>query len=392
MNYRKPFKVILLLASFVVASSCQTTLQAGPTAPAEPTRTFPSPDGMESPAQPAETQKVDLPLVVNQPATVSQEPAPEPTASVEQPVIPIPLAGPLTNPEAEISGLAWYREDLVLLPQYPQRMSEAGQPGQVFLLPASSILAFLDGESDEPLVPRAVSFLSPDLDELIPDFEGFEGIAFAGQRVFLTIESGGLGPMMSYLIAGRFAPDTGSIQLEASTLSPIPPQSGLINRGEEALVALGDHLLTIYETNGTEITPDPLAHRFRLDTLEMDTVPFPQIEYRITDASNSDEEGRFWVLNVFFPADVAILPLIDPIAEYFGRGPTHESQLSVERLLEFEATPNGVALTGRPPVQLELGDALEFRNWEGLAILPGRGFLLATDRYPETLLAFVPLP
>jgi hypothetical protein len=44
----------------------------------------------------------------------------------------------------------------------------------------------------------------------------------------------------------------------------------------------------------------------------------------------------------------------------------------------------------RPPIQLELIDDLHPRNWEGLVRLDPHGFLLATDTYPETLLAFVP--
>jgi hypothetical protein len=32
------------------------------------------------------------------------------------------------------------------------------------------------------------------------------------------------------------------------------------------------------------------------------------------------------------------------------------------------------------------------RNWEGLAQLEGKGLLLATDKYPTTLLAFIPFP
>ena len=51
----------------------------------------------------------------------------------------------------------------------------------------------------------------------------------------------------------------------------------------------------------------------------------------------------------------------------------------------------GVELSGRAPVELELAP-METRNWEGLALLEGRGFLIATDKYPSTLLAFVPLP
>jgi hypothetical protein len=64
----------------------------------------------------------------------------------------------------------------------------------------------------------------------------------------------------------------------------------------------------------------------------------------------------------------------------------------VERLVElqFDAS-TGVSLTGLPPIQLQL-EPMETRNWEGLVLLDDRGFLIATDKYPGTLLAFVPYP
>ena len=46
-------------------------------------------------------------------------------------------------------------------------------------------------------------------------------------------------------------------------------------------------------------------------------------------------------------------------------------------------------LTDTPPILLRL-DASVGRNWEGIARLGDRGFLIATDKFPETLLGFVP--
>jgi hypothetical protein len=40
---------------------------------------------------------------------------------------------------------------------------------------------------------------------------------------------------------------------------------------------------------------------------------------------------------------------------------------------------------------LELVSDDDTRNWEGLVRLDDYGFLLATDKYPRTILAFVPL-
>jgi hypothetical protein len=67
----------------------------------------------------------------------------------------------------------------------------------------------------------------------------------------------------------------------------------------------------------------------------------------------------------------------------------------VERLVEFQLSHAGIVLVDRPPIQLELPDNLLGmigRNWEGLVRLDERGFLLATDTFPGTILAFVPTP
>jgi len=44
----------------------------------------------------------------------------------------------------------------------------------------------------------------------------------------------------------------------------------------------------------------------------------------------------------------------------------------------------------QPPVELELIDAQTSRNWEGIARLDKRGFLVVTDEHPGTILAFIP--
>jgi len=49
-------------------------------------------------------------------------------------------------------------------------------------------------------------------------------------------------------------------------------------------------------------------------------------------------------------------------------------------------------MTTTPAVQLQLLDDEHCRNWEGIVRLGDVGLLLATDRYPETILAYVPLP
>jgi hypothetical protein len=321
-------------------------------------------------------------------------PVAEPGAAPEAPVIEIPLADPLTQPDAQISGLAWYGDHLILLPQYPDFSLKEGD-GAVYALPRADLLAYLDGRTAGPLQPVPVPFAAPGLADQVDGYEGYEAITFFGDQAFLTIEADTARGMRAYLVSGWMAPDLSSLKLDTATLTEIPAQSDSGNKSDEALLVAGDRLVTIYEVNGAGVNPSPVAHLFDLGLAPAGTIPFPQVEYRITDATDLDGEGRFWATNYFFPGDTDLRPGTDPLAERYGWGPSHTPEGAVERLVEFQLTHAGIALADRPPIQLELPDNLLGmigRNWEGLARLDQRGFLLATDTFPTTILAFVPGP
>lgn len=315
-------------------------------------------------------------------------PTPSPSATAagsapEQTVIHIPLAGPAARSNAEISGMAWYEDYLILLPQYPGRLGNA-----VFALSKANIIAYLDGAGTGPLEPQAIPFDDGNVSKQIDQFQGYEAIAFAGNRAFLTIESGRGAGMMGYLAAGNIAADLSILELDATHTTPIEPQSTLDNATDESLFIVGETLVTLYEENGADVNPSPIAHRFDFDLNLLDTCPFPNIEYRITDAAEPDG-GRFWGINYFYPEDEPQAPT-DPIAEQYGKGPTHSQNAWVERLVLFEYSDSGITLVEQAPVPFELSD--ESRNWEGLVQLDDRGFLLVTDKYPETILGFVKRP
>jgi len=312
------------------------------------------------------------------------------TEPQEQKVRVIPLSGRLANGWAEVSGLAWYGEHLIILPQYPDRFSSE-ENGRIFAVSKRSIQTFLSGHSNAPIKPHEIAFVAPDVKERIKGFEGYEAIAFKGDRVFMTIESKPSETMMGYLISGNIAPDLSAIRLDPNSLREIPPQAQLDNMGEEALLVVKDRVLTLYEANGAKVNPDPSAHVFDPSLRPRGTIPFPRIEYRVTDATATDAEGHFWVINVFFPGDHEKLkPAPDVWVTKYGAGPTHSRSASVERLVEFQYTGTQIRSTDGVPIQLELN--ARPRNWEGVVRLDNKGFLLVTDRYPETLLGFVPGP
>jgi hypothetical protein len=307
----------------------------------------------------------------------------------EYPVHLLPLAAPLNSPQAEISAMDWHEDTLILVPQYPQRFSDSNQ-GALFTLDKADILSFLNGETASPLEPRTVPLVAPGLVERIPGFEGFEAIAFSGDRVYMTIESRP-SQMLGYLVTGYADPDLGWISLDASSLTPIQPQTGISNLSDEALVIFGNRLITIYEANGTAVNPAPVAHLFDASLQPRDQLSFPNIEYRLTDTTRVDDNGRFWAINTFYTGDTSLYPSLDPLAVEFGEGATHSQGEVVERLLEFQFSEQGIVLADTPPIQLELTDTQHTRNWEAIVRLDDLGFIIATDEFPETLLAFVPL-
>jgi hypothetical protein len=309
----------------------------------------------------------------------------------EQPVRLVPLA--LDIDKAQISGLAWHGDNLVILPQYPNWQGTPGD-GCVQVLDRAAISAFLYGVSDNPVVPWEVPFITSGLEAGIPGFQGYEAMAIVGDRVFVTVEAElSHNDMLGYIVAGTVESDLSAIRLHPETLVSIKPQARVPNASYETLVYAGDRLIAIYEANGVNVNPQPEAYVLDLEFNHVDTVPFPQLEYRITDATPADEQGRFWAINFYWPGDKGdYTPGPDQISARWGMGPTHARTGAVERLVQFQYTESGITLVDRPPVPLRLLDAGNTRNWEGLVPFGDEGFLIITDEFPETLLGFVEGP
>lgn len=324
-----------------------------------------------------------------QPAPLADVPPALRGKAPEQPVVLLSLGGPLQSDNAELSGLAWYGEHLVMLPQYPG-WEHDGTPC-LYTVSKADLLARLDHTASGPLEPRCIVFDSGGLEKRITAFEGYEAIGFAGDRAFLTVETHqrtGKG----FLVTGRIAPDLSVLKLEAAPQATLPLPSDVSNAGFEALVVGEDRVLALYEANGARVNPAPAAQSFDQSMAHPGKLSLPAIEYRITDATSLDAAGRFWVMNYNYPpTQHHFKPAPDPFMARYGTGPTHAQKPQVERLIELQVNDVGIVLTDRPPIQLQLTSEVP-RNWEGLVRLDDRGFLLATDKFPGTLLGFVPWP
>ncbi len=328
-------------------------------------------------------------ITPTQPASEPDAASPPPAANDEHPVISIPMAPPLNDRRAELSGMAWHGDDLILLPQFPNRFDN-----HLYALAKADIAAYLRGESDEPLTARPIAFDDGALHALLEGFDGFEAIAFDGDRAFLTIESRTSFGMLGVLVGGEMAANGEALALNPFVQASIPVQATLNNMTDETVFVTGDEVVTIYEANGRSINPSAVVHRFTQDLKPNGVAPMVNMEYRITDATALDEEGRFWAINYLWPGDADKLRLADdPLAPERNAINAGESPTPIERLVEFQwLGDEGVALTGVPPVNLRLLPGGVSRNWEGIVRFQDGdldGFLLVTDEFPSTMLGFV---
>jgi len=304
-------------------------------------------------------------------------------------VRPIGLAGPLSTSSAEISGMDWYGEYLIILPQY----FDHAEGRVLYAVPKSVILGYLQGSTSTPLEVIRIPVEDQFFGAGSQGFEGYEAITFKGDRVYLTVELSTGGGMAGYLISGEIDSDLSRVVLDIEDRQPIPLQQQIDNLSDETILEAGDRLITIFEANGAVDNPFPSVHVFDTNLHLVGELPFPTIEYRVTDATRLDSENNFWVVNTYTLGAFGLTPQEDMIGNQFGEGCTHAKYGWVERLVELHYDPDsGITFTDSPPIQLVLKGYVYSRNWEGIVRLDDLGFLIVTDEFPETILGFVPLP
>jgi hypothetical protein len=302
----------------------------------------------------------------------------------EAAVITLHLGAPLDQASAELSSLTWAEEWLILLPQYPSRFND-----QIFKLDKQTITTALDNNPATELTPLPVKFNSNGLEKTIAGFEGYEAITTVDHTAYLTIEAGSV-KTGGFLVRAEWNQNFDELTLDPDSMMPIEPQAALSNTSDESIMVFGQRIVTLYEANGANVNPDPVAHMFNPDLQMVGSLSMPTIEYRITDATQPDQNGLFWAINYFFPGDREKLnPAEDQLVIQYEQGETHAASQVVERLVAFQFSEDGIVLAPLLPIQLQLLPDDEARNWEGIVRLDQRGFLLVTDKFPETILAFV---
>ena len=289
----------------------------------------------------------------------------------------IKLEGPITNPKQEISGMDWYGEKLFLLPENLGRY--------LFILSKDEIQEhIMSGRGS--LKPKKTIFNTPDYSNFILGFDGFEALAFDGNDVYILIEAEQDGIMVGYLAWGSINPNSYEINIGEKNIQKINTPIQIDNLSFESIVNHNRRLLLIYEANGSNLRKDPYQLSFSVNDLSLARIKSPNIEYRITDATKI-KNNKFWAINYYWPGDKKDL---NPGLDRLRKNRDNDPNQTIERLVEFKIKKNKLKLTKKKPVDLILEEGSS-RNWEAIARLGESGFLIATDKYPRMILAYVKL-
>ncbi len=304
----------------------------------------------------------------------------------------LPLDGPLAHPRAEVSGLTWKDESLIILPQFPDIFGHDDFLG-FFMLDKAEILSRIDDLNPAALVPVKVYCEAAGLMRIISGFDGLEAMGIMEDRVYMTVEAKDDTVMAGYLVCGHYGMTDNQVVIDMTRLTSIPMGVNIPNIAEESMIISGDKVITFSEANGKNICEKPMAKIFDKTINFLGSIPFPAIEYRVTDATALDSEGRFWIMNYFYPGDREKLePATDQEVMKFGAPEDWSEGQCVERLLELRLLDDRIVRTETPPINLRLSEDGRCRNWEAIVRFDNDGFLLMTDKYPGTLLAYVPNP
>jgi len=273
----------------------------------------------------------------------------------------IPLDGLITDRKQEISGMATYRDNVILLPE--------NLNGYYFYIPFLEITNTLN--TGDTILPVQKTLTTRKLKERYPGLDGFEAIAFNGDDVYIMIEVRIDDKMAGLLIWGTITSLTMEIDIPEENIMLIKPPAQIDNFSFESLTIVDNQLIMIYEANGSKTIARPFQYVVNLGDMDINKTPFPNIDFRLTDAT-SVIDNRFWMINYYWTGDKETLGV--------------PNDVGIERLVEFKLGYNGIEQSSSDYITL---DNLEDQhNWEGL-IRFGNGFLICTDKWPRMVLGYI---
>ena len=289
------------------------------------------------------------------------------------------LAGEITNPNNEISGMDWYKEQLYLLPE--------NAIDHLFIIPKKQIEEYLLSKNPEAIIPKKIKLISPDYQSLINGFDGFEAIAFTDDNVILSIEvKTRNNNMTGYIAWGTCNPSTKELYFEKKSLKEVTTPIQIKNMAFESIIIHENDAILLYEANGENLQKNVKHSKISLDDYSLSKIDGFNVEYRITDATTLDSNNKFWCINYFWPGEKEKLKPGKDI--YLENHSNNNNLKSIERIIELEIKNGVISMTKTKPIQL-FSENNASRNWEGIVRYGKNSFLVVTDKYPKMILGLV---
>lgn len=293
-------------------------------------------------------------------------------------LIHIEMEGDLAERKLEASGLTWYNDNLIILPQFPHKWDDKFD-GAIYFISKERIESYLRGEDRTPIEGEKIQFVAKGLDEIGKRRgSGYEAITFLDDSIYVTIESINGDKSTSYVVKGKIDFDRKKIVLNSKSKIEVKSQTGIHNMGEETLLTNNGSVFTIHEANGKNVNKFPTVSKLNEKLTEIEKIEFPNIEYRITDATCVDSSGKFFAINYFYPGEFGLLK--PNLSE-------EEKDKAIEQILEFKILNDKIIRTTKPPIIISKGISKKGNNWEGIVEFNG-GFIIITDMFPKTVLAY----
>ena len=299
--------------------------------------------------------------------------------ATNKPIREILLAGEITNPDNEISGMDWYKEQLYLLPE--------NATDHLFIISKIQIKEYFLSNNPKAIIPKKIKLISPNYQSLIEGFDGFEAIAFTDDNVILSIEvKTKENNMTGYIAWGTCNSSTNELYFEKQSLKEVTTPIQIKNMAFESIVVHKNNAILLYEANGINLQKNVEHSKVSLDDYSLSKIDGFNIEYRITDATALDSDNKFWCINYFWPGEKDKLKPGKDI--YLEKVSSNHSLESIERIIELEIKDEMISMSDSEPIQLfSKSDAS--RNWEGIVRYGKDSFLIVTDKYPRMILGLV---
>ena len=299
--------------------------------------------------------------------------------ATKKPIREILLAGEITNPDNEISGMDWYKEQLYLLPE--------NATDHLFIISKIQIKEYLLSNNPKAIIPKKIKLISPNYQSLIKGFDGFEAIAFTDNKVILSIEvKTKENNMTGYIAWGTCNSSTNELYFEKQSLKEVTTPIQIKNMAFESIVVHKNNAILLYEANGINLQKNVEHSKISLDDYSLSKIDGFNIEYRITDATTLDSDNRFWCINYFWPGEKDKLKPGKDI--YLEKNSSNHSLESIERIIELKIKDEMISMSGAEPIQL-FSNSDASRNWEGIVRYGKDSFLIVTDKYPRMILGLV---